>query len=158
MTTPKGHSNAQADQAAPYPTNTEKARIPIEGGASPYKVKALPPLALSREEWATIGRNMKWDNDAEYAEAVSKGVFGPDRPVTVTDGKLVCPYCQSEEIQHIDDVTESRDVIKVDATKRVITMDGLAKVDYESSRADRFECRGCMAQLSVPKDFSLDYE
>lgn len=56
----KGHSNAHADKTAPYPTNETKACIPIEGGASPYTVKELPPLALDREEWETIGARMGW--------------------------------------------------------------------------------------------------
>lgn len=60
MSKPKGHSNAHTDQTAPHPTNPDKASIPLEGGASVYTVKELPPLALSREEWQEIGERMGW--------------------------------------------------------------------------------------------------
>jgi len=57
----KGHSNVyRLDEVKPYPTNPDRATIPIQGGASVTTVKELPPLALSREEWETIGRKMGW--------------------------------------------------------------------------------------------------
>ena len=60
MSKPRGHSNAHVEQTEPYPTMPHKASIPIEGGATVYTVKDLPPLALDREEWETIGRKMGW--------------------------------------------------------------------------------------------------
>lgn len=68
----RGHSNAYVDRTAPYPTNPEKARIPIEGGADVYTVKELPPLALARDEWETIGRKMGWLPDTELDRALEQ--------------------------------------------------------------------------------------
>jgi hypothetical protein len=56
----RGHSNVHAEQTKPYPTNPEKALIPIEGGAEVHSVKRLPPLALTKKEWETIGCKMGW--------------------------------------------------------------------------------------------------
>ena len=56
----RGHSNVYAEETKPFPTSPEKACIPIVGGASVYTVKDLPPLALKKEEWKTIGRKMGW--------------------------------------------------------------------------------------------------
>lgn len=60
MGQPRGHSNAHTDQTAPYPTNPDRASIPIVGGATVFSVRALPPLSLSREEWEEIGERMGW--------------------------------------------------------------------------------------------------
>lgn len=60
MSKPRGHSNAYTNKTEPHPTAPDKAFIPIVGGASPYTVKDLPPLALSREEWQEIGERMGW--------------------------------------------------------------------------------------------------
>ena len=51
------------EEIKPYPTNPLRVIIPIEGGASVYTVKDLPPLALSKEEWLTIGRKTGWIKD-----------------------------------------------------------------------------------------------
>lgn len=56
----RGHSNVHAEQAEPHPNISDKAMIPITGGASFHTVRPLPPLALSREEWETIGERMGW--------------------------------------------------------------------------------------------------
>lgn len=60
MPKPRGHSSAYPQLTEPYPTNPERASIPIEGGASVHTVKPLPALSLSFEEWETIGRKMNW--------------------------------------------------------------------------------------------------
>lgn len=61
MSKPRGHSNVHAEQAQPHPRlGTDKAMIPISGGASFNTVRPLPPLALSREEWQEIGERMGW--------------------------------------------------------------------------------------------------
>ena len=60
MTKPRGHSNARVTELTTHPTATHKAMIPIEGGADVYSVKNLPPLALDRNEWKTIGDRMNW--------------------------------------------------------------------------------------------------
>lgn len=67
---PRGHSNV-------YPEETELATykergkviviegvatIPMSGGSTVYSCKPLPPLALRRDEWETIGRKMGWIN------------------------------------------------------------------------------------------------
>lgn len=57
---PRGHSNVHASKTEPWPDIPDKARIPIEGGASVYTVKPLPPLAIDKDEWLEIGRKMKW--------------------------------------------------------------------------------------------------
>lgn len=65
-----GHSNVHAKQTEIWPNELkvpnakEIARIPLEGGAGVYTVRELPPLALTREEWETIGRRMSWLSDA----------------------------------------------------------------------------------------------
>lgn len=60
MSRPRGHSNAHTDQTIPYETNPDRASIPIEGGATVFTVRPLPPLSLSREEWQEIGERMGW--------------------------------------------------------------------------------------------------
>lgn len=60
MMKPRGHSNVHANQTEPHPTAPDRAMIPIEGGATVYSVKELPPLSLSREEWQEIGERMGW--------------------------------------------------------------------------------------------------
>lgn len=60
MSKPRGHSNARVHEMQPHPTAPDKASIPIEGGASVYTVKDLPPLTLSRDEWQEIGERMGW--------------------------------------------------------------------------------------------------
>lgn len=67
MSKPRGHSNAHVDQTEPHPTAPDKASIPIEGGATVYTVKDLPPLALSRDEWQEIGERMRWITATESA-------------------------------------------------------------------------------------------
>lgn len=57
---PRGHSNAYADEAEPWPDLPEKARVPLSGGSRVDTCRALPPLALSREEWEEIGVRMGW--------------------------------------------------------------------------------------------------
>lgn len=61
---PKGHSNVAAEETRPWPDLPMKARIPLVGGAHVFTVKSLPPLALSEEEWRTIGRAMGWLKNA----------------------------------------------------------------------------------------------
>jgi hypothetical protein len=56
----RGHSNVNAAKAEPWPDNPEKARIPLQGGASVYTVRELPPLALGKSEWEEIGIRMGW--------------------------------------------------------------------------------------------------
>ena len=56
----RGHSNLYANEAQPHPGNASIAIIRISGGASPYTIKDLPPLSLSRDEWQTIGERMGW--------------------------------------------------------------------------------------------------
>jgi hypothetical protein len=59
--TKRGHSNVhKLDEVKPYPTNPERALVPILGGANVTTVKELPPLAISEDEWKTIGRMMGW--------------------------------------------------------------------------------------------------
>lgn len=60
----RGHSNVNAAKTEPWPDNPEKARIPLEGGASVYTVRELPPLALGKSEWEEIGRRMGWPSQA----------------------------------------------------------------------------------------------
>jgi hypothetical protein len=57
---PRGHSNVYADEAEPWPDLPEKARVPLIGGSRPDTSKALPPLAMGREEWEEIGWRMRW--------------------------------------------------------------------------------------------------
>lgn len=57
----RGHSNVtNLDEILPYPTNPKRMMIQLEGGADVGTVKDLPPLALSKEEWLTIGRKAGW--------------------------------------------------------------------------------------------------
>jgi len=57
----RGHSNVvYLSEMKPYPTNPDRWLIQVEGGASVDRVKELPPLALSREEWENIGRRAGW--------------------------------------------------------------------------------------------------
>ncbi len=58
--TKRGHSNVSACDTKRWPGDIEIAQIPLGGGASLQAWKALPPLALRREEWETIGRKMGW--------------------------------------------------------------------------------------------------
>ena len=60
MRTPRGHSNPHVEDLTVHPVVPDKVMIPIEGGASVYTVKPLPPLALSRDEWKRIGDRMNW--------------------------------------------------------------------------------------------------
>jgi len=57
---PRGHSNVYAEETEPYPTFPEKAMIPMIDGAHVDTCRLLPPLALSKQEWETIGRKMGW--------------------------------------------------------------------------------------------------
>lgn len=60
----RGHSNVHADETQTWTNdgrpNADVAKIPLEGGFTVYTVKELPPLALKREEWQTIGKRMGW--------------------------------------------------------------------------------------------------
>ena len=61
----RGHSNADVKKVRPWHEVDKQvehgiARIPIMGGASPSSCHELPPLALRREEWEEIGRQMGW--------------------------------------------------------------------------------------------------
>lgn len=56
---PRGHSNVYADETTKY-LETDKACIPMIGGSRVDTCKALPPLALGKDEWEEIGRRMKW--------------------------------------------------------------------------------------------------
>lgn len=61
----QGHSNVRTKYTEPWPDNPLLAKIPLEGGASVYSVKELPPLALSQEEWKRIGERMGWTHEAK---------------------------------------------------------------------------------------------
>lgn len=57
--TPRGRSRiVESERIAPCWDDETLAFIPLEGG---YRsIQTLPPLELSYEEWATIGKRMKW--------------------------------------------------------------------------------------------------
>ncbi len=61
---PRGHSNVRPlEFNGPFvhPDDARgKARIGINGGATLETCRPLPDLFLTREEWAVIGRAMKW--------------------------------------------------------------------------------------------------
>lgn len=59
MTQPRGHSNIKTESLRAN-DRTGAAMIPLEGGATVNSVRSLPPLALRREEWKTIGDRMNW--------------------------------------------------------------------------------------------------
>lgn len=61
---PGGSSNVYADETAPYPDLPDCACIPMIGLSRVDTCKALPPLALHRDDWETIGRKMKWTLNA----------------------------------------------------------------------------------------------
>jgi len=78
---------------------------------------------------------------------------------------IECPHCKEKgeagDVRHIDTATTMRDVIKVDALgdgNYIVTMEGCAVIDIESSRDDRFECCHCCAQFSIPENVELRYE
>jgi hypothetical protein len=61
----RGHSNIHAEGTKPYSDDLQDvAKIPLWGGTHVYIVKELPPLALRREEWKTVGEIMGWMKDA----------------------------------------------------------------------------------------------
>jgi hypothetical protein len=61
---PRGHSNAYVDETARWPGNGDgdstAACIPMIGGGRVDSCKPLPPLALSEDDWRTIGSRMGW--------------------------------------------------------------------------------------------------
>lgn len=67
----RGHSNVYASQTVLYPANPTSAMVPLVGGASVHTVRNLPPLALDREEWETIGRRMGWLNSDQSKPAAN---------------------------------------------------------------------------------------
>lgn len=66
--TPRGRSRIDSSRIAPSWDNEALAFIPMEGGDR--SIQPLPPLLLSYDEWATIGKRMKWW--AKRHDAISK--------------------------------------------------------------------------------------
>jgi len=112
MSSPRGHSNAHVDQISRWDSRPDKAKIPMEGGASVHTVKSLPPLALDREEWKTIGRAMGWICDSRIATVCTHGKVAKSGPVALSSGRTVvhlpmCNGAQSAEIQSGAAMTEA---------------------------------------------------
>ena len=57
----RGHTNVVNMDEAKIDELSRRLMIPLEGGASVDTCKELPPLALSKEEWVTIGRKAGWN-------------------------------------------------------------------------------------------------
>ncbi len=61
--TPRGHSNIgniNGVAKPSYDSESQRVRVPIQGGASIPGWHDLPDLYLSREEWEKIGRVVGW--------------------------------------------------------------------------------------------------
>jgi hypothetical protein len=69
----RGHSNAFAHLTEQWPNNPDKAKIPMEGGSTVFTVKELPPLALGKEEWREIGKQMDWMGEIVLFRHVTDG-------------------------------------------------------------------------------------
>lgn len=61
---PYGHSNVRSWETEPDPDSdardTPFARIPLLAEGRTGHSQKVPPLALSQQEWETIGKKMGW--------------------------------------------------------------------------------------------------
>lgn len=98
---PPGHSNVYASEAEWWNKEIGVARIPLVGGnvtvaekgrRDKRKWKALPPLALTKEEWEEIGRRLGWLSEGSVPapeESGEEGVLWADEEsVKAQDGTV----------------------------------------------------------------------